>query len=156
MVELQLKNWQDPRRARFYHGSLDITATTLSSLLRMSGGPPFPAHCQSAAARRHNGQHDGRDGVLRMSGGPPFPAHCQSAALRRLNGRDGRRDIVETTADERRSSVSRSLSIRSSPTTQRTRRWRFPLTLIPTQDWAPGSSHTQCRRSCSRICTMHR
>ena len=154
MVELQLKNWQDPRRARFYHGSLDITATTLSSLLRMSGGPPFPAHCQSAAARRHNGQHDGRDGVLRMSGGPPFPAHCQSAAarrhngqhdgrdgvlrmsggppfpahcqsaaLRRLNGRDGRRDIVESTADERRSSVSRSLSIRSSPTTQWTTRW---------------------------------
>ena len=125
VVELQLKNWQDPRRARFYHGSLDITATTLS-------------------------------GLLRMSGGPPFPAHCQSAALRRLNGRDGRRDIVEFTADERRSSVSRSLSIRSSPTTQRTRRWRFPLTLTPTQDWAPGSSHTQCRRSCSRICTMHR
>ena len=32
---------------------------TLSSLLRMSGGPPFPAHCQSAAARRHKGQDDG-------------------------------------------------------------------------------------------------
>ena len=25
----------------------------------MSGGPPFPAHCQSAAARRHKGQDDG-------------------------------------------------------------------------------------------------
>ena len=65
-------------------------------------------------------------------------------------------DVVESTADERRSSVSRSLSIRSSPTTQRTRRWRFPLTLTPTQDWAPGSLRKRCRRSCTQRCTMHR
>ena len=153
---MQLNNWQDPRRARFYHGSLDNTATTLSRLLRMSGGPPFPAHCQSAAARRYNGRNDGRYEVLRMSGGPPFPAHCQSAALRRLDGRNDGRDVVESTADERRPSVSRSLSIRSSPTTQRTRRWRFPLTLTPTQDWAPGSLRKRFRRSCTQICTMHR
>ena len=97
-----------------------------------------------------------RDEVLRISGGPPFAAHCQSAALRRLGGRNDGRDVVESTADERRSSVSRSLSIRSSPTTQRTRRWRIPLTLTPTQDWAPGSLRKRFRRSCTQICTMHR
>ena len=37
-------------------------------------------------------------------------------------------DVVESTANERRSSVSRSLSIRSSPTTQWTTRWTWRST----------------------------
>ena len=88
-----------------------------------------------------------RDEVLRMSGGTPFAAHCQSAALRRLGGRNDGRDVVESTADERRPSVSRSLSIRSTQTIRWTKRWtwrcrvycgwaavlRFPLTVNPQQ-----------------------